>query len=137
MKAVYTHNIIIKLNINGKWETNKKAFGRHIYKYGEVPKNYVEKFDNQETVFYDLAKKIGYKDTFCGLKTFWKKRTYLELFSYRIYKDSLKAMEIQHIFEIVDNPIIEYLEKDLGFKKYSELIFDRENELKGMLNNKN
>ena len=50
-----------------------------------------------------------------------------------VYKDSLKAVEIHHIYEVVDNPTIEYLEKDLGFKGYSELVFDREQELKNMM----
>ena len=44
-----------------------------------------------------------------------------------------KAFEIEHIYEVVENPIIEQLEKDLGFKGYSQLVFDREQELKNML----
>ena len=86
--------------------------------------------------FYDFAKRIGYTDDFKGSKTFWKKRVYLDLFPLGkgiVYKDSLKAVEIHHIYEVVDNPIIEYLEKDLGFKGYSELVFDREQELKNMM----
>ena len=138
MKAVYIHKIITEININGEWETvdNKFIGGRYIYKYGEIPENYTEKFDNEETVFYDFAKRIGYTDDFKGLKTFWKKRVYLDLFPLGngiIYKDSLKAAEIHHIYEVVDNPTIEYLEKDLGFKGYSELVFDREQELKNMM----
>ena len=138
MKAVYIHKIITKLNINGEWETvdNKFIGGRYIYKYGEIPENYTEKFDNEKTVFYDFAKRIGYTDDFKGSKTFWKKRVYLDLFPLGkgiVYKDSLKAVEIHHIYEVVDNPIIEYLEKDLGFKGYSELVFDREQELKNMM----
>ena len=138
MKAVYIHKIITKLNINGEWETVDDKFigGRYLYKYGEIPENYAEKFDNEKTVFYDFAKRIGYTDDFKGLKTFWKKRVYLDLFPLGkgiVYKDSLKAVEIHHIYEVVDNPIIEYLEKDLGFKGYSELVFDREQELKNMM----
>lgn len=136
MKKVYIHKTIIKLNINGEWETVNNTDGRYMYKYGEVPENYTEKFDNEETVFYELAKKTGYMDNFKGSKTFWKKRVYLDLFPLKpgiVYKDSLKAVEIHHIYEIVDNPIIEFLKKDLGFKGYSELVFDREQELKSMM----
>ena len=50
-----------------------------------------------------------------------------------VYKDSLKAVEIEHVYKIVDNPRIEWLDKDLGFKGYSELVFDREQELKSMM----
>ena len=138
MKSVYIHKIITKLNINGEWKNVDDKFigGRYIYKYGEMPKNYTEKFDNEETVFYDFAKRIGYTDDFKGSKTFWKKRVFLDLFPLGkgiVYKDSLKAVEIHHIYEVVDNPTIEYLEKDLGFKGYSELVFDREQELKNMM----
>ena len=138
MKSVYIHKIITKLNINGEWKNVDDKFigGRYIYKYGEVPQNYIEKYDNEETVFGELAKKTGCIDDFRGSKTFWKKRVYLDLFPIGkgiVYKDSLKAVEIHHIYEVVDNPTIEYLEKDLGFKGYSELVFDREQELKNMM----
>lgn len=42
-------------------------------------------------------------------------------------------MTIKEKHKIIDNPKIEWLEKDLGFKGYSELVFDREQELKAML----
>lgn len=139
MKSVYIHKIITELNINEEWKTVNNIGGRYKYFYGEVPENYTEKFDNEETAFYELAKKAGYIGDFKGSKTFWKKRVYLDLFPLGngiVYKDSLKAVEINHIYEVVDNPIIEYLEKDLGFKGYSELVFDREQELKRMMLNK-
>lgn len=136
MKAVYTQKINVRLNINGEWIKVEKISGRCCYRYGEVPENYVEKYDNEETVFEDLAKRIGYVDGFKGEKTFWKKRVYLELFPIGrgiVYKDALKAVEIEHIYKVEDNPRIEWLEQDLGFKGYSELVFDREQELKSMM----
>ena len=138
MKAVYTHETIVKLNINDEWIKVEKIGigGRCCYRYGEVPENYVEKYDNEETVFRDLAKIIGYVDGFKGAKTFWKKRVYLELFPIGkgiVYKDSLKAVKIEHVYKVEDNPRIEWLEEDLGFKGYSELVFDREQELKSMM----
>lgn len=136
MKAVYIHKIKTKLNINGEWKTVDNIGGRYKYQYGEVPENYTEKYDNKETVFDELKRRLGYVDGSDELKTFWKKRVYLDLFPLGkgiVYKDSLKVVEIHHIYEVVDNPIIEYLEKDLGFKGYSELVFDREQELKNMM----
>lgn len=139
MKAVYTHRVSTRLNINGEWKHVEEVMGiggRYTYLYGKVPQNYIEKYDNEETVFYDLAKRLGYLDKFKGHKTFWKKRLYLDLFPMCrgiVYKDSLKAVEIEHIYKIEDNPRIEWLEKDLGFKGYSELVFDREQELKSMM----
>ena len=136
MKAVYIHDINVKLNINGVWVEVEKTRGRCCYKYGEVPEDYVEKYDNEETVFEDLVKRIGYIDDFKGEKTFWKKRVYLDLSPIGagiVYKDSLKSVEIEHIYRVEDNPRIEWLEQDLGFKGYSELVFDREQELKSMM----
>lgn len=139
MKAVYIHKTNVRLNINGEWVKVENVMGigsRYIYLYGEVPQNYIEKYDNEETVFEDLAKRIGYVKGFNGYKTFWKKRIYLDLFPMCrgiVYKDSLKAVEIEHVYKIEDNPRIEWLEQDLGFKGYSELVFDREQELKSMM----
>lgn len=136
MKAVYTHKINVRLNINGKWVKAEETSSHCRYQYGEVPENYIEKYDNEETVFEDLAKRIGYIDGFKGEKTFWRKRVYLELFPIGVgivYKDSLKAVEIEHIYKVEDNPRIDWLESDLGFKGYSELVFDREQELKSMM----
>lgn len=43
------------------------------------------------------------------------------------------SFKIKHIFEVVENPRINYFESDLGFNGYSELVFNREQELKSML----
>ena len=86
-----------------------------------------------------MIKRSGYIEDFIGYKTLWRKRFYVDLFPLAngiVYKDELEAFEIKHIYEVVENPIIEQLEKDLGFKGYSQLVFDREQELKNMLINK-
>lgn len=136
MKAVYIHKIYLHLKINGIWKCASSVSGRCVYLYGEVPENRAEEFKNKDTVFSELIKRSGYIEDFIGYKTFWKKRLYINLFPLangRVYKDELEEFEIQHIYEIVENPIIEQLEKDLGFKGYSQLVFDREQELKNML----
>ena len=136
MKAVYIHKIYLHLKINGIWKYADSIDGRYIYFYGEVPEDKVEKFQNKDTIFSELIKRSGYIDDFTGYKTFWRKRLYIDLFplaSGRVYADELEEFEIEHAYEIVENPIIEQLEKDLGFKGYSQLIFDREQELKNML----
>lgn len=70
MKSVYISKIIVDLNINGEWITVNEIGGRYIYKYGEVPENRVEKYDNEETVFKNLIKATGCRDNFDGYKTF-------------------------------------------------------------------
>lgn len=136
MKAVYIHKIYLHLKTNGMWKYADSIGGRYVYLYGEVPENRVEKYENKDTVFSELIKRNGYSDDFTGCKTFWRKMVYINLYplaSGIVYKDELEAFEIEHIYEIVENPIIEQLEKDLGFKEYSQLVFDREQELKNML----
>ena len=137
MKAVYIHKRYLHLKINCIWKYADGISGRDVYLYGELPKNKVEQFRNKDTVFSELAKRCGgYTDDFTGYKTFWRKRIYIDLFPLAngiVYKDQLEAFEIEHVYEIVENPIIEYLQKDLGFKGYSRLVFDREQELKNML----
>lgn len=136
MRAVYIHKVYLHLKTNGLWKYVDDNVGRYVYLYGEVPENKVEKFENKNTVFSDLIKKIGYNENFQGNKTFWKKRIYILLFPLAreiVYKDELEAFELEHIYEVVENPDIELLKKDLGFKGYSQLIFDREQELKSML----
>ena len=118
------------------WKYADSIDGRYVYLYGEVPENRVEEFKNKDTVFSELIKRSGYIEDFTGYKTFWRKRVYVNLFPLAngiVYKDELEAFEIEHIYEVVENPIIEQLEKDLGFKGYSQLVFDREQELKNML----
>lgn len=136
MKAVYIHKRYLHLKINGIWKYADDIGGRYIYLYEELPKNRVEQFRNKDTVFSELVKRCGYVDDFMGCKTFWRKRIYVDLFPLAngiVYKDQLEAFDIEHVYEIVKNPIIEYLQKDLGFKGYSQLVFDREQELKNML----
>ena len=136
MKAVYIHKIYLHLKINGIWKYADSIDGRYIYCYGEVPEYRVDKFENKDTIFSDLIKRIGYIDDFTGHKTFWRKRVYVDLFPLAngiVYKDELEAFEIEHIYEVVENPIIEQLKRNLGFKGYSQLVFDREQELKNML----
>lgn len=87
----------------------------------------------------ELIKQCRYTDDFTGCETFWRKRIYVDLFPLAngiVYKDQLEAFDVEHVYETVENPIIEYLQKDLGFKGYSQLVFDREQELKNMLINK-
>lgn len=134
MKAVYCHLRIWTVRLKDKKTMSYSTYGINgrYYHYGEVPDNYTEDFMCQDTVFEDLIKTLY---IFGSNKTLFKKREYINIaqFNSRIYKDELSSFDIQHKYEIVDNPTIDILEKDLGFKEFSELIFDREQELKSIL----
>lgn len=138
MKAVYISKTIWNINLkDGRVLTYDSDHdrGRYVYKYGDVPNDYIEVF-NKETVWTDLLWKLRFEKDYHGSMTRFSKRVYIDdwdILCERIYKDELSAFEIQHIFKVVENPQIEYLEKDLGFKGYSELVFDREQELKSIM----
>ena len=112
--------------------------GRSMYHYGEVPKDITDVFDDKEMVFEKLIEKLGYSSEYKGEKTLFKKREYINQYGFngRIYKDKLVSFEISHTYTVIDNPRIKWLENDLGFKWYIELIFDREQELKSMMESK-
>ena len=113
-----------------------KTFGtRPIYYYGEVPEDSEDIFDNKETVFEKLIEKLEFVPKYIIEKTLFKKREYINVYGFngRIYKDKLVSFKISHTYTTIDNPRIEWLENDLGFKGYSELVFDREQELKSMM----
>ena len=70
--------------------------------------------------------------------TLFTQRKYLnyENLTGKVYEDDFDYLEVMSKYTVIDNPRIELLQKDLGFKGYSELVFDREQELKRMMLNK-
>lgn len=108
--------------------------GRCCYTYGEMPENKYEEFiDN---AWEKIIEFIGYKNGYYGEKTMFRKRSYLHHYCITnepIYQDEVCKFTIKTIYEEVENPIIKYLQQDLGFKGYSELVFDREQELKNLI----
>lgn len=135
IKAVYICETIVTVNLTDG-VLRKRYYGtRDRYYYGEVPKDVTDVFDDKETVFEKLIEKLGYNPEYKCERTLFKKREYINEYGYggRIYKDKLVSFEISHTYTVIDNPRIEWLENDLGFKGYSELVFDREQELKSMM----
>lgn len=137
IKKVFIHKVIWIAELkNGRIIKDEVGYGRYVYQYDEVPDNYEEKFNNPDTVFDELLKRLNYIPEYHGDKTFFTKRIYVyDYFGFRerIYKDELVSFTIKHVFETIENPRIDYLESDLGFNGYSELIFNREQELSSML----
>lgn len=133
MKVVYTHLRTWTVRLKNKRTLSYSTYsvnGKYYY-YGEMPDDQIEDFISQETVFDDLIRTLC---VYGSDRTIFKKREYLNIvqFNKRIYKDELLSFDIQHKYEVVDNPKIDLLEHDLGFKGYSELVFDRGRELRSM-----
>lgn len=126
---------MVTVNLTNGVMRKRYCGSRPRYYYGVVPEDTTDVFDDKEIVFEKLMEKLGYVPEYKGEKTLFKKREYINEYGYdgRIYKDKLVSFEISHTYTVIDNPRIEWLENDLGFKGYSELIFDREQELKSMM----
>jgi hypothetical protein len=143
MKQLYTIDTItsnLYLNNGRSKIVNRELsiLGRYSYQYGEVPDDKIIEYSDWDS----MLKGIGYINEFKGLVTKFKKRIYINERHYnlgKIYKDEFQKLVIETKYKIIKAnryPSIEMLERDLGFMKYSELVFDRENELKKMMLNK-
>lgn len=135
MKGVYTTYIELKVLLkNGREHGfhSDNMFGRNCYLYGEIPECKEIKLTLSE--YIDMDNRLFHVKS--G-RTFFKRRMYEIFHSYpnniRIYSDEIDSIVIKKGCKLVENPRIEWLEKDLGFKGYSELVFDREQELKKLM----
>lgn len=143
MKAVYKKKtkIEIVLNDDTKITTNTDFLcGRYVYNYGNVPED--------ENISYIVYGKFNEEMQelccqYCSLLEYCitgrlnKKHLIRIRTSYsnwrKVQIKDVKFVNVLKKYEIVDNPKIKWLEEDLGFKGYSELVFDREQELKSLL----
>lgn len=137
MKAVYREDVFYYVHLkDGTILTDSKYDGWTFrrWTYGEVPKDYVKTYTDKECIFDDLLKEIGYVDDWDGLKTFFSKRRFIRRdFEKRVYEDEIDYFEVKYKYTIYKNPSTNWLQKNLGFTEYSELVFDREQELKAVL----
>lgn len=147
MRTVYTHNVEWRIYLldGSVIKTNPfySSYHRSVYKYGEKPENKIEEhcvkeLDNkaeQARIFEDLIRAMGFEEGYHGHRTRFTKRLYLEsgCFGKKIFMDQLIGWEIRDIYQTIENPSMSLLQKDLRFKEYSQLIFDREQELRSML----
>lgn len=148
MRTVYTHDVEWRIYLlDGsviKKNPFRNSYSRLVYKYGEKPENKIEehcvkKLDNkdeQSRVFEELIRTMQFETEYHGHHTLFKKRLFLESgwFGKKIFMDQLIGWEIRDIYQTVENPDLFLLQRDLRFKEYSQLIFDREQELRSILN---
>lgn len=133
MRVVYIEKIYdqVKIKSNKPCEIRtveiQHSYGRPRYNYGDLPKNYAEELgEGREGYFNLILSRCYWRD-----HTFFRDRDYLGSNNgIRIYEDEFISAKRFYEYKVVDNPIIKYLEEDLGFEGYSELVFDREQELK-------
>ena len=143
MKAVYTRRIDIEIILNDDTKVIVKSdflSGRYIYLYGEFPDEHFESFNIYGKCSKDVKELCdkyhnlleNYKGGLFKKEHYIKARTsYYNWITIPI--NNIKFINIKKYCKAIENPKIKWLEEDLGFKGYSELVFDREQELKSLL----
>lgn len=117
--------------------------GELRYFYGEVPQDNYEYYDKNNTIelFDALLRTVGYyfsiNQTLIGKRIYisndsWLSPWYLEG-AEKLYKDELVGFYVADEYDIVEKPSNQKLKKELNFYDYTQLIFDRERELKSTL----
>ena len=129
MKQVFRANYKYIFHLKNETTVESKyQFGRNMYQYDEVPQD--------KTIIYktweDVLKNTLYD--WCDT-TLFSKRKYLNYgnLTGKVYEDEFDYLEVKIYYEVIDNPNIKMLQEDLGFKGYSKLVFDREQELRKMI----
>lgn len=135
MKTIYQTEIYFSfiLNHKGKQEEYYTHYTTYkTYNYGELPETETKEFNNPDTVFKDLLKILGYSNSYTGHKTLFRKRQYIDEYDFDryIYKDELVSFKVITKYIPYKYLSVETLQKRLTFEDYSQLVFDREQELK-------
>ena len=139
MKQLYRRNITIEIHLKkGKVDITDSDNTDIYYKlrYGILPSSIVNEMPIKEFNLYELNKYeflVGNTGRYTSRAD---DRMFTEFkFGYiykRYYHDEIEKLVIKEKYEKVDIDTvpIQQLEKDLGFLGYSELLFDRFEELK-------
>lgn len=136
MKDIYTYKIEVYVNLKNGDNIFVPQRWRSAYQYGNMPKNQEVKISGEDNCF-------NYLKTFMLCPndvTFFRHREYIFVridspirnFK-KVYKSQIDSVLVSYYYTKIEEPRMEYLKNDLGFYTYSQLIFDREQDLKEML----
>lgn len=134
MKAVYHTEIHFLITLKSG-QTIKNHNHHYLtyyhYKYGELPENQTIEYNNPETVFNDLRQALGYNLNYPTDKTLFTKRNYINDYEIgqRIYEDELLSFKVIHKYIPHTKLKTKELFDKLTFEDYTQLVFDREQEL--------
>ena len=119
MNRVYINNIKVVVYFkngtiaNLDYQNNPFRF---VYQYGEIPSNHIDTYD-----FYGFCKKFG----FIIRKNLFTKKEYCHINKkVDFYYDDFDRCEVEHRYEIVENPNLDWLKNDLTTEQYFDFIYD-------------
>ena len=135
MKQIYFYRttILVKLKDDSIVTIKGKA---SKWCYGDIPENKIQKYENSNTMFDDLCNVMNVKPS---ISPFSKKKYFnQETFFWTWSVDGTVKQDTIHSFVVytnynTGNPSIKALQKELTFIEYTELLFDREQDLKSAL----
>ena len=130
MKTIYVNDFYYLIVFKDNTRIRSNCNGIPMYQYGELPEMSKTEYSG-ENVFYELVNQLhisAFKNLLTGREYIFDYR-----FDRKIYKDKLKSFEVINHYKDINKPVISKLQDDLGFYKYSELVFDRQQELMSML----
>lgn len=128
MKKIYKKYSEIRVKIDGAWESiscNKQ------YYYGEY-------FIGKETVYNNENGFDFLSEKFPHRESFFRKRKYIDLWEYIIYKEEIQEVMVNiYCAEVKDELSMEKLRKILPYNEYIHLVYDEWNKLKSKGEQKN
>lgn len=136
MKDIYVHETKVYIKLKDGNQIFMPQEGRRMYQYGNIPENQNLEINGEENSFNFLTTAMACPNDV----TSFRHRKYIYVCidcmirSYkRVYKSQIDRILILHRYTKIKKPRMEWLKKDLDFYTYSQLIFDREQELRRML----
>jgi len=128
MKTLYIEKNYIEIHTKEDKIFYTRSTNLH---YGKMP---LDTFSTYETDAYSQMRRfLYYSDEGSGEKEFFSKRRYTNDFRVgKIYEDELKKVIVgtEYKKKDLETYSIEKLKEDLNFMEFTDLIFDREHQLK-------
>lgn len=133
MKDIYINETEVYVNLKNGEQILVSQGGRSMYQYGDMPENRDVKISGEDNGFKYLKTFMIYP---YGI-TLFKHREYFYVLTKgnykKIYKSQIDNILILYRYTKIEKPRMEWVKKDLDFYTYSQLVFDREQDLKEML----
>lgn len=131
-RILFKEDIIVECTLTSGKSIESEHYGEMNYRYGYLP-------DNSHTVF----SKTNVDNVFVALCNMFDipffsennhpKRKYIYLDCYlnqKVYEDELVSFSVTKQYAVLTDESINFLQEHLTFDDYTQLIFDRENELR-------
>ena len=135
MKQIYFYRTTIFVKL--KDDSIVTIKGNKIkWNYGDIPEDKIQKYENSNTIFDDLCNVMNVKPSISPFskKKYFNKETFFWTWSVdgSVKQDTIHSFVVYTNYN-TGNPSIKALQKELTFIEYTELLFDREQDLKSAL----